>query len=48
MKEENITQRDYIIRELPGISPEGFERDLFAKISNLTISDVEDDELNET
>ncbi|NQV08942.1 tRNA pseudouridine(13) synthase TruD [Candidatus Woesearchaeota archaeon] len=48
MKQEEITLRDFIIREIPELSSEGNERDLFAEIKNLKISDLENDELNKT
>ncbi|KHO46776.1 MAG: tRNA pseudouridine13 synthase [archaeon GW2011_AR3] len=41
-----IRQRDFIIRELPGLSSEGHLRKAFVDVQNLTISDLEDDDLN--
>jgi len=46
MKNENITYRDFIIRQIPEISSEGNERDLFVKVKNLKIGNLEMDELN--
>lgn len=45
MKEEKLTERDFIIRELQGLSREGDERDLFAEIKNLK-TEKSEDELN--
>ncbi len=46
MKKENITYRDFIIRQIPELSSEGHERDLFIKIKNLKIGNLKKDELN--
>lgn len=46
LEEEGITQRDFIIREFPELSPEGTERNTKAKIENLETTDLEEDELN--
>jgi tRNA pseudouridine13 synthase len=46
MKEEGITNRDFIIREIPHISLEGTERKLYMNIENLEIGEFLDDELN--
>jgi tRNA pseudouridine13 synthase len=46
MEEENLTERDFIIRSLQGLSPEGIERDLFAEIKDLKVIEKSDDELN--
>jgi len=46
LKKEKITLRDFIIREMPELSSEGGERDLFAEVQNLKINNLEDDELN--
>ncbi|MBU0666312.1 MAG: tRNA pseudouridine(13) synthase TruD [Nanoarchaeota archaeon] len=46
MNEENITTRDFIIREIPELSSEGGFRKLFAEIQDLTIGTKEKDELN--
>lgn len=47
MKEENLTKRDFIIRQLPELSAEGDDRNMYINVENLNISDLEDDELNE-
>ena len=44
---EKITRRDFIIREIPELSSEGTEREVFAEIKNLEIGKMEDDDLNE-
>lgn len=46
MSEEKLAERDFIIRELSGLSREGTERDLFADIENLKVLEKSDDELN--
>ena len=46
LKKENINLRDFIIKQLPNLSQSGQLREGFKKISNLIISDLEDDELN--
>jgi tRNA pseudouridine13 synthase len=46
LKDEKISQRDFIIRQIPEISSEGNERDLIAEISGLEIGKLEADELN--
>lgn len=46
LKKDGINQRDFIIRQMPNISSEGAERDVFAMVKNLKISALEDDELN--
>jgi len=46
IEKENITERDFIIQQLPELSSEGSERSLFTEIKNLEISDLEKDELN--
>ena len=47
MKEENITLRDFIIKQLPNLSLEGDSRQLYSEIKDLNISELEDDELNQ-
>ncbi len=47
MKEEDIVLRDFIIKQLPELSPEGNERKLYCNIEDLDIGELEDDELNE-
>ena len=46
MKEEDITYRDFIIKQLPELSQEGSERDLFVKVKDLKIGELEKDDLN--
>jgi len=46
MKEEKITERDFIIRELQGLSPEGDDRLMFAEIKALKVLEENNDELN--
>jgi len=47
MKEEGITYRDFIIKQLQELSQEGSERDLFVKVEDLKIGELEKDELNQ-
>jgi len=47
MIEENITFRSFIIRQIPELSVEGGERMLYMDVSNLKISPLEEDELNQ-
>lgn len=47
MTEEKVDFRDFIIRELPGLSSEGSQRELFMEISDFEASAPEVDELNE-
>ena len=46
MNEEEITQRDFIIKNIPELSSEGGQRDLFVTPENVLISEPEEDELN--
>lgn len=46
MKKESITLRDFIIRQFPSLTPEGTDRLLFSEIKDLTISNMEEDDLN--
>jgi tRNA pseudouridine13 synthase len=46
LKREEITARDFVIKEFPELSSEGTERDVFAEASGLEIGKIEDDELN--
>ena len=41
MKEEDITQRDFIIREYPHLTSEGDERLLYATITDLEIEEID-------
>ncbi|RLE39013.1 hypothetical protein DRJ17_02360 [Candidatus Woesearchaeota archaeon] len=45
IKKENISKENFIIRQLPEISSEGGERDLFVKV-NIEASRLEHDEIN--
>jgi len=44
--EEQINTRDFIIKQLPDLSSEGGEREVYAEAKNLKICKLEDDELN--
>ncbi len=44
---EGITPRDFIIKELPELSSEGSERELYATAEEVEIGKLENDELNE-
>ncbi len=46
LKKEEISLRDFIIREIPELSSEGGERGLFMEINEVKILDSSDDELN--
>ncbi|MBT4717209.1 tRNA pseudouridine(13) synthase TruD [Candidatus Woesearchaeota archaeon] len=46
MKKENITLRDFIIKPLPNHSLEGDSRQVYTKIKELIIGNLEEDELN--
>jgi len=46
LKEENLTKRDFILRDFPELSLEGNSRNIFVEIKNLKISNYENDELN--
>jgi len=46
MEKENIFPRDFIISQLPELSSEGNDRDLFIRINNLRIIKTDKDELN--
>jgi|SRR3989344_2956153 len=46
LEEENISTRDFIVKEIPELSIEGSERDLFAEAHDLELGDLESDELN--
>jgi len=46
IQKEDISQRDFIIPQMPELSEEGSERFLFVKPENLTIN-IEEDELNQ-
>ena len=46
-KEENVTERDFIFKDIPEVSAEGESRPLMAEITDLSISELEEDELNQ-
>ena len=46
MKGEKINERDFIIRQIPELSSEGAERNMFVKINDFKIMKREKDELN--
>ena len=46
MKKEDISERDFIIRQIPQLSMEGSKRKLFLKPHNFKSSQLEVDELN--
>jgi tRNA pseudouridine13 synthase len=46
MKQENITERSFIIRSFPELSCEGGMRKAFAQVHDLTIREMEEDEFN--
>lgn len=46
LAKEEISPRDFVIREIPGMSSEGGFRDLFARIEKLKIGKLEKDDLN--
>ena len=46
LEKEDVSLRDFIIREIPELSSDGTERDVYVEIQNLDISELEDDELN--
>ncbi|HLD04272.1 MAG TPA: tRNA pseudouridine(13) synthase TruD [Candidatus Nanoarchaeia archaeon] len=46
LKDEKITTRDFIIREIPELSSEGTSRELHVELSDLYLHPMENDELN--
>lgn len=46
LRKHKLTQRDFIIKQLPELSVEGAARDAFVKADNLEVGKPEDDELN--
>jgi len=46
LKEEGISQRDFLIRSIPELSSEGAERDLVVEAENVKIGKLIDDDLN--
>jgi len=45
MEREGITQRDFLIRQMPELTSEGDMRKRFIEVENLKIGELEDDEL---
>jgi len=45
LKEEGISQRDFLIKSIPELSSEGSERELVVKAENIKTSDLIDDEI---
>ncbi|MBS1266099.1 MAG: putative tRNA pseudouridine synthase D [Candidatus Woesearchaeota archaeon] len=46
LKKDNITQRDFIIRQLPELTSQGAIRKIFSRVYDLEIGNLEKDELN--
>ena len=46
MKTHSLTQRDFVIRQLPSLSVEGDERDALIAVRDISIGHPEEDELN--
>jgi len=46
LAKEELTTRDFVIREFPELSSEGGERELFAEAKDLEAGELEEDELN--
>ena len=46
LEQEQISPRDFIIRQIPDLSQEGSERNLLIKINDFEIISIENDELN--
>ncbi len=46
LAKEGITTRDFLIRQMPELSQEGDERELFAQVHDLKVGEPEADELN--
>ena len=47
LKEEGISERDFIVRQIPGFSCPGDQRKLYMDINDLEIDELTDDELND-
>jgi tRNA pseudouridine13 synthase len=47
LSKEKINLRDFIIRQIPDITPMGNTRELVAEVKNMEIGELEKDELNE-
>ncbi len=46
LEKENITKRDFIIKQIPELSSFGVERDFLVIVNNFVASNIETDELN--
>ncbi len=46
MKQESVSERDFVIPQFPELSAEGGMRDLFVKVQDFTMGKLEADELN--
>ena len=46
MQNEKIICNDFVIRQIPDLSSEGSERELYTEVKNLKIEKLEDDDLN--
>lgn len=46
MENEKITTRDFVIKQIPQLSSEGGERDRIVEAKNISISELESDEMN--
>ncbi len=46
LNKNRLSLRDFIIRQIPDITPHGSERDLINEVKNLKISNLEKDDLN--
>jgi tRNA pseudouridine13 synthase len=47
LQNEDVKKEDFVIRAIPDLSSAGNERDLFVEVKDLTISELESDELNQ-
>jgi tRNA pseudouridine13 synthase len=47
LKKDGISQRDFIVKEMPELSSEGSERKAFCELENLNVEEFGKDELNE-
>ncbi|MFH1408504.1 MAG: tRNA pseudouridine(13) synthase TruD [Nanoarchaeota archaeon] len=46
LKEDGLSPRSFIIRQIPGLSAEGTDREMFAPVNNLVVGKQELDDLN--
>ena len=47
LQKHGLTQRDFIIRTVPALTPKGSSRKLYAEVKDLIIGELEGDEFNE-